>query len=81
MQEILASGSIFHLLNRMLHVKVSRRIKTKLRILAHLAKWMSAEPHLEFTEIRVSGENVLQQGGVCFFITMTATARPGGTAV
>lgn len=41
-------------------MKVSRQIKTKLQILAYLVKWMSAEPHIEFTEMRVSGENVLQ---------------------
>lgn len=75
------SGIIFHLLNRMLHKKLSRWIKTKLWILAYLAQWMFTECHLEFTEIRVSGENVLQQGGVCFFIAMTATARSGETPV
>lgn len=62
-------------------MKVSRWIKTNLQILAYLAKWMSTEPHIGFTEMRVSGENVLQQGWICFSITMTGTVRPGETAV
>ncbi|KAI1242118.1 hypothetical protein IHE44_0005635 [Lamprotornis superbus] len=48
-------GSIFNDA-KMLHMKMLRWIKTKLQILAYLAKWMSTEPHVEFTEMRVSGD-------------------------
>lgn len=43
-------------------MKVSGQMKTKTQLLAYSTKWMSAETHMEFTELRGLRWECSQQG-------------------